>query len=282
MFNIIPLILILISLVVICAIVIKKFPILANLDIDSIQSEREAKFKEQIISNRLKRNYFRYYNQALKIVRPLMQAIGNSFKWGYHKLLEFRDNYNKEQTVLEDSDVSLDRLFAEIENLQKGEDSEALEKKLIQIISLDSKNVKAFRLLGEVYFNRKDFNEAKQTWEHSLRLAEKELDVIEQNKETGEEADTEEAEKISRVLAELYFDLALVSIKIENVKDSLENIKKALKIEPNNPRYLDTMLEISIIKKDKQLAEKTYMKLEKVNPENGKLEDIKRQIEELL
>ena len=44
--------------------------------------------------------------------------------------------------------------------------------------------------------------------------------------------------------------------------------------------YFDK-LEISIIKKDKHLAEKTYMKLEKVNPENGKLEDLKRQIEEL-
>ncbi|MDO8261010.1 MAG: hypothetical protein Q7T50_05970 [Candidatus Magasanikbacteria bacterium] len=281
MFNIIPLILILISLVVICTIVIKKFPILANLDIDSIQSEREAKFKEQIISNRLKRNYFRYYNQALKLIRPLMEGGANFFKWGYHKLLEFRDNYNKEQVVIEDGDVTLERLFAEIEALQKGEDGEEIEKKLIKAISLDSKNVKAFRMLGEVYFGRKDFNEAKQTWEHALRLAEKELEVIEQNKESGKEVAPEEALQASRVLSELYFDLAMVSIKIENIGDSLENIKKALKIEPNNPRYLDTMLEISIIKKDKHLAEKTYMKLEKVNPENGKLEEIKRQIEEL-
>jgi len=281
MFNIIPLILILISLVVIISIVVRKFPVLANLDIDSIQSEREAKFKEQIISNRLKRNYFRYYNQFLKIVRPLGNGLVNFFKWSYKKLLEFKDTYNKEQKVVEDSEVTVDRLFAEIEELLKNDKIEETENKLIHVISLDSKNIKAFRMLGEVYFKRKDFNEAKQTWEHALRLAEKEQEVFDQSQVDEKGVKSEESEKNARLIAELYFDLALVSIKIENIKDSLENIKKALKMEPNNPRYLDTMLEISIIKKDKMLAEKTYMKLEKVNPENGKLPDLKRQIEEL-
>jgi len=279
MFNIIPLILILISLVVISVIVIKKFPILANLDIESIQSEREARFKEQIVSNRLKRNYFRYYNQTMKFVRPVLQVIGNSFKWLYHRLLEFRDNYNKDQAPVEaDAEVSIEQLFAEIEVLQKEENIQETENKLIKVISLDPKNIKAFRMLGELYFSRKDFNEAKQTWEHALRLTEKELENLEQGRD-GEGRDGFSEEKLTRLLSEFYFDLASVSVKIENLKDALENIKKALKIEPNSPRYLDMMLEISIIKKDKQLAEKTYFKLEKVNPENNKLIEFKKQID---
>lgn len=279
MFNIIPLLLILISLVIISTIVIKKFPVLANLDIESIQSEREARFKEQIISNRLKRNYFRYYNQMMKFVRPALQAVANFFKWVFHKLLEFRDTYNKDQAVVEeDSEVTIDRLFLEIEVLQKEENDAELENKLIKVISLDPKNVKAFRMLGEAYFSRKDFNEAKQTWEHALRLTEKELESLEQSRDGSEQKGADE-EKLTRLVSEFYFDLAMVSVKIENIKDATEYIKKALKIEPNSPRYLDMMLEISIIKKDKQLAEKTYQKLEKVNPENNKLVEFRKQID---
>jgi hypothetical protein len=61
----------------------------------------------------------------------------------------------------------------------------------------------------------------------------------------------------------------------------LLNARKALEIEPNNPRYLDTILEISIIKKDKVLANETYKRLKEVNPENQKLAEIKEEIAEL-
>lgn len=282
MFNILPLVLILISLLIIITVVVRKFPVLANLDVNSIQSEREARFKEQIISNRLKRNFYRYYNQFLKVARPVMGGVLNFSRWGYNKLLEFRDNYNKEKHIIEDSEVTVDRLFEETEEMMKADDAERAEKKLIEIIGLDPKNIKAFRLLGEIYMNRKDFNESKQTWEHALRLAEKEQEKFEQNAD-GELSEEELAEReaINCTLAELYFDLSLVTLKMENIKEALDNINRALKTQPNNPRYLDTKLEISIIKKDKHLAEKTYEKFQRVNPENNKLDEWKERIEEL-
>jgi tetratricopeptide (TPR) repeat protein len=282
MFNIIPLILILISLLIIVVIVVRKFPVLANLDVNSIQSEREARFKEQIISNRLKRNFYRYYNQILKIARPILGLSGNFFRWSYEKLLEFRDNYNQEKQIVEDSEISVERLFLEFDEAMQEDKEEEAEQKLIEIIGLDPKNVKAFRLLGEVYMNKKNFGEAKQTWEHALRLAEKEQDKFESNveKELSDEEMTEK-EAINCVVAELCFNLALVNLKNESYDEALKQINRALETQSNNPRYLDTKLEISIIKKDKHLAEKTYNKFEKVNPENKKLEEFKEQIDAL-
>ena len=46
MFNIIPLVLILLSLGVIIIIVLRKFAVLANLDVDSIPAEREARVRD--------------------------------------------------------------------------------------------------------------------------------------------------------------------------------------------------------------------------------------------
>lgn len=275
MFNIIPLILIVVCLAIIIVIVMRKFPALASLDIDSIQTEREAKFKEQIISNRIKRNFFRYYSKTAKIVNPVAQGVSGLFSKGYQKLIDFKDNYNLEEKKVINSDESLESGFAEVDELIKNEEYESAEKKIIEIIGIESKNVKAFRKLGEIYFERKNYGEAKQTWEHALRLLEKEQEEMIQGSEK------QESENLNCRLAEIHFDLALVCIKIENIKEALSNISQSLKIEPNNPRYLDTKLEISIIKKDKHLAEKVYERLKKANPENKKLEEIQKQINEL-
>ena len=103
--------------------------------------------------------------------------------------------------------------------------------------------------------------EAKQTFEHILKLMEDSEDLTE--------------------IAEIHFNLSLVNQALNNLDEALGNIKRALGIEPNNPRYLDTRLEISIINKDKILALNTYDKLKKAISEIKKLKDFKKQIDEL-
>ena len=86
---------------------------------------------------------------------------------------------------------------------------------------------------------------------------------------------------INKQNAQTHFSLAEVYRAMGKFPEAARSLKKVLKIEPANPRYLDTMLEISIIVKDKALALTAYDKLLKANPENNKLEEFKRQIDEL-
>jgi len=262
MYNIIPLILILISLSVIIVIIVRKFSALASLDVENIPAEKEAKFKERIISSRLKRNIIKWSAKLSRSVKPIGYLISKFFKWSYNKLNELKEDY-KNKEILTDSghEQRIKRLFAEAEEFKKENDLTALEKKYIEIIGLDSKNIKAFKALAQLYFERQDHEEAEQTFEHILKLKE----------------DNEDAHDFSQT----YFDLALVCQAMNNTKKATANIKKALNIEPNNPRYLDTMLEISIINKDKPLALDAYKKLAEVNPDNQKLAEFKKQIDEL-
>lgn len=286
MFNIIPLILILISLGIIIVIVVRKFSVLANLDIENIQAEKEAKFKEQIISNRLKRNFFKYYSKIIRAVRPIFQAAGVFFMWIYKKLVEFKEGYESEEVPEGESQQAITKLFNEAEELIKKEELEQAEDKLVEIVSLDSKNIKAFRELGRLYFERKDYHEAEQTFTHALKLIEKESDIYKVKAKFSEESEEGKIEEkddrdINSQLASICFDLALVDKFTDNFDGALANINKAFRLEPNNPRYLDTKLEISIIKKDKVSALDAYDRLVEVNPENQKLADFKKQISEL-
>lgn len=259
MYNIIPLILILISLTVIIIIIVKKFPALANLDVNNMPKEKEAKFKEQIISGRLKRNIIMQASKSARFIKPALEAIGNFFKWSYNQLHELKESYkSEEKKLLSKSEIKtrVEELFGEFDQLVKEEKNDEAEKKLIEIINLDNKSVKAFRALGELYRERKDYIEAKQTFEHVLRL---------EKEESGE----------------TYFDLALVGMDAEDFAGALFNINKALEIEPNNPRYLDTLFEISIINKDKASAIDAYKRLKTANPENQKLGEMNIRINEI-
>lgn len=289
MYNIIPLLLILISLSVIIAIVIKKFSILANLDAENIPEEKEAKFKERIISNRLKRNIVKWWSKSSRLLKPLGLAVGNSFKSTLNKLYQLKNDYQAREGETIDVGRKIEQLFAAAEELKKQDELASAEKKYIEIIGLDSKNLKAFRELAQVYFEKKEYEEAKQTFEHILKLKEDDEAVYDNlaqiAKETGNldlaRDDYLKAIDINKQNARTHFSLAEVYQAMNKWPEAVKSLKKALKIEPLNPKYLDTMLEISIIVKDKALALEAYNKLIKANPENNKIAEFKRQIDEL-
>ena len=271
MFNILPLILILISLILIINIVIKKFSALASLDVASIPAEREARFKERIMGNRLKKSYFKYYSKFQKIIRPIGETLGDFLKMLYRRLVEFKKNYNRAENIVMDQESHIRKLLAEAtENFKTGNDDEA-EKRYIEVISLDSKSIDAFRSLGQLYLNQKKYQEAEQTLAHVLKLLEKQI-----NQPTGTLP-----EEVNLQLAETYFNLAELCVGKKNLVEASSHIIEALQVIPNNPRYLDMKLEISIINKDKKTAEEAWQKLTEVNPENQKLEDFKKKISEI-
>ncbi|MFW5888739.1 MAG: tetratricopeptide repeat protein [Patescibacteria group bacterium] len=261
MLNTVPLFLIFLSLVGISVVIGRKFSALANLDVDSIPEEKESKFKERMAGKRIKKNLMGWSSKA-----------GGRFKNVYSKpndfLVKTADNlerlkkkYAEEgENAKRNKSERIANAFRELEKLDPKEDFEACESKLIEIIGADSKNVHAFEELADLYFDNKKYKEAEQTYEHLLKL-------FEENKDEHKRA-------------EIYFDLGLVAKEQNKASKALKNIQKALKLAPNNPRFLDTMIEISIINKDKTLAKSAYDKLAEVNPENKKLEEWKKKLED--
>jgi tetratricopeptide (TPR) repeat protein len=280
MFNILPLILILIGLTIVIVIVVRKFSVLAALDVDSIPAEREAKFKERIISSRLKRSFYKHFARLIRGIKPFLLIGKNFFRRWYEKLLEYKESYQEQNKRLS-GEQSLNKFFREAKELKEKEDWGAAEKKYIKIISQDSKNIRAFRDLGDLYFQRKNYNEAKQTFEHVLKLVEREKEALVSVTDKEDEEEKQKLNDLNRQAAEIYFSLALVKNAVEDWPEALANVDRALNIEPNNPRYLDLKLKISIINKDKIAALDAYERLSKVNPDNNKLADFQEEIDKL-
>ena len=61
----------------------------------------------------------------------------------------------------------------------------------------------------------------------------------------------------------------------------MRNFARAVQLEPGNPKYLDQLLEMSIIAGDSELARETYDRLRLANPDNQKLAEFKQRVEEI-
>lgn len=278
-----------ISLIIIIVIVFKKFSVLATLDIENIPAEKEAKFKERIIGAKLKRNVIKWWSQFARLIGPIAVGLGNLFNLLYKRLQRMKDDYQKPTPNLDDVMSKIDKLFDQADDLKKQDDLTEAEKKYIEIVGLDSKNIRAFKELGHLYFEQKNFEEAKQTFEHVIKLKQDDEDTYDNLAQIAKEkGDLDQAKddyikslKINKQNAQTFYNLALVYQAMGNFPKAVISLKKALKIEPNHPRYLDIMIELSIIMKDKALALDSYNKLVTVNPENKKIELFKKQIGEL-
>lgn len=274
MFNILPIVLILLALGVIIVIVVRKFSVLANMDTDSIPAEREAKVREQIMTNRLRRQLLKVQKQAGKVAMPLVRSAVEMGKNAYQKLLDYKERQKEEeQELVEPEENVLEKKFIEAEEAFKAENYEEAEKKCIDIIGLDAASIKAFRLLGRVYEEKKEYTEAAQTLEHALRLLEKDF--------KDQMAAGSNPEELNTQIAQLYYDLADIARQSGNDSQVLQNIEAALKIEPKNPRFLDIKLNFSIINKDKIKALEALEVLKEVNPDNQKLSEYETQVKEL-
>jgi tetratricopeptide (TPR) repeat protein len=254
----------------------RKFSLLANIDVAEIQTEKNAQLKQQIIASQLRRRFGHAGLFFARLVKPFSKLLRNTFDWLYDKVNNWqRAQANREAMIGLEISKRIDVLLFEAEEMVRDGRLEGAEKKYIEIIGLDPKNFRAFKDLGEVYLKNQNLNEARQTLEHALRLKKN----SERAHEGEEKTKTKEVKDLE--LSQAYFLLGTIFEEAGEYAKAIVQLKRGLKIERHNPRYLDRMIEVSILKKDKINAQQALTELETVNPENQKLANFKERIEAL-
>ncbi|PWB38693.1 MAG: hypothetical protein C3F02_02165 [Parcubacteria group bacterium] len=291
MWDIFLIILAILSFVYIVWQVVKRFPRLANIKVDSMPTLVAKRQKDIILKNRLERQSQEFLSRLQDWWQPTGQKISTKFRQNYEKLKNAerdlrRRGYKKLSSAVSQSQETDERLVASKQLINQEEYKKA-EEVLLDILSLDHHNIEAYRLLAQVYRSTKEYTQAKETLEYLLKLTGKNdpdiyyylADIA---RERGDLHQAEEDYLQSISLARdnyLYFlSLAEVYLDLEDKHKSLETAQKALSLSPNNPKILDFLIKISIIMPDKDLAEQYLNKLEEVNPENNKISEFKDKI----
>jgi len=160
------------------------------------------------------------------------------------------------------------------------------ENTCIAIIKKKHDFVDAYQVLADVYAAQGQLQESIQTYEYLLRLNPTHEHAMIRLSELWEEKDDidkavfylQEAVLINDNVAGRFGKLYDLLVQTEQFGTALEAAHQAVYLEPENPHYLDNLLEVSIIVGDQKLAKKIFARLEEVNPENNKLGAFKARI----
>ncbi len=293
MFNIIILIIIFICLLPIIILIGRKFPLLANINVQELQAEKQAEVKMALLEKRFKKK-FMFINAFLK--SPFLRKIGMFLKKFYQEIVNLEKKYKNERknrkitqlTKWEREEKIKDKL-AEAEELFKKENYAEAEKIYIEILAMDPKNLTAYLSLAKIYLKQKDFEHAQELYEYILKIDQKnDLAFSGLGNLAAAQGEWEKARDNYQKSIELvkknpehYLDLATSYYKLGNPGRALTAIRRASELEPKNPKYLDCLIEAAIINRNKILALDAFNKLKEINPDNQKLDEFRKRIQEL-
>lgn len=291
--NILLIVLIIISLGVIGFIIFKKLPQLKMVEPDEVVDYREKRIKNKILEKKIQRDFNSFLLRVKKIFGPVVNFIFSLMKKGYANLYKIEERYRAKlvKTHFDDKISKESETLQHIEKAKGFLEEKAFDKaevEYIEALKLDVHNLDIYKQLADLYFQIKDYDKAKETYEYIIKVKEDDyvyskLGDISKNKGDLNQAVNNYSKSVSIDSNNPmhYYNLAKINLKMELIEDAKKNIDKALNIEPENPKFLDFLLDLSIIMKDKDLANKTLLKLKEVNPDNNKILEVKERIDNI-
>jgi len=295
MSSIFPFLLIIFSLTVIIIIVVRKFPQLTLLDIDNLPEVKEGKKKKEFLKRRSVKRSEKAKNTRIEKIKPVvvkMKETQLKFRKYVGKVQKalIADQNNK---ILKAPKVIKERKKEELADILRdgtivfshGE-LELAERKFISAIKIDPKSSEAYRGLADVYFEQGQLEEAEETYRFVLQLNRNDdssmvkfAELLEQRGKKEEAVDWyQKSVLINPNLASRFAKIASLLHSMEAYEPALEAISQAVELENKNPKYLDKLVEISIMSGNQSIAKEAFEQLRRVNSDNKKLRTLKDRI----
>lgn len=254
-----PLILLLASIATLIGLVIRKIPQLRILDPKTFAKTRTRQLKQTLLRQRLERLWGAYGHALKGLLTPTGRVLKTRMHAAVEKLASIEEHYQKLKRQAEGPhavDAGSIKKFIEdgVKLVKEGRYGEA-EKRFIEVLSHDPKNVSAYEQLGSLYLITKQLEQAQEALAFALKIHPKDASVLTRLGEV-------EMARGQYVKAKEYFG-------------------KAVEKRPNNPRYLDFYIDAAIEAGASAEARRGLEKLRAVNPENKKLAEFAERIIEL-
>ncbi len=297
--NILFLLVTLACLGVIGYIVWSKMPQISNLDAHNLPEEKTNRKKNEIVLRRLDLKSEETKHKLSEKLKPIQTVWGQfqlKFRVYVGKIERLLHHEEMIKTKEEHSQLTNEELAIKLKNLiQEGSQNleagsfDQAEKSFIGAIKIDAKSVDAYRGLAETYLKRGAREEAKQTFVflHQLepgndavmvRLAQ----MAEEDNDIYQAIEYYQLAVVANdALSPRFAHLAELLLKVGENEVAKDAIMQAVELEPQNPKYLDFLLETAILCQDKKLATEAFSKLRMSNPENSKLPEFKYRIDSL-
>ncbi len=294
MLTIIPLIIIIVSLGVILIVAVRHLPEAAALDVGSLPEERQARLKSTILEAQLLRKANNFWKKASIVFVPLARFLFLSYKTGvkHLRVLERTYRFHTASPLPDTSakaELKLQALLEKGRAALEGGNLAQAEESYLEVLKINAATLEAYNGLGRVYVKRQEWDQARETFNYisknwpghdqSFAL----LAMVEEVAGNLEKAKNLylHALSINNNVLEYHQNLAEIYLSLGDNEKALSSLQKAQALEPNNPKILDQLLQVSILVGNKSLAQEVLDKIKKVNPEHGKLGELEEKVKGL-
>lgn len=275
--TILSILITILCLAAILTIVVRHWNALSSIDIEALPQTRDARTKKRIMSDRLRRQLHVVTWTLRTRAEPLSRVVRERITLAWNVFWDWLEAYTRRRQSREgnaEEDVSpsrrIERALSEAGRLFDDEEYVEAEKRYIDGIACDAKNLDAYKGLSRVYIRQKEWASAQEVLEFlttHLREASKK-----------ESAHPAEQSMCEMQLAEALEELAGVYRMRDNMERAEQIMHEAVELQPQNPKFLDAMLEMYILLGKKQEASAALSRLRDANPENQKLSEFEDRI----
>jgi tetratricopeptide (TPR) repeat protein len=257
----------------------------------SVDRQQPGEVKKRILEQRLERHLLIQGNKLIISLKPFFYILFVWLKKFWQMVVNIEQKYKarllKQNFAKKvDQQQYLNQKIKEAADLLAKNKFSESEKKYINVLTLDNRNLSAYWGLARIYASQENYDQAQETLAFLLKLqpghnqARKLLAQV-----AGSRGDLILAKKCLEQLLQseprdisLYLSLAAAEMGLENADIAQTVLQTGLLVEPNNPKLLDYLIEVSIINNDLETAAVALRTLQTVNPENAKIEEFHRRI----
>ena len=280
------------ALATLAVIVVRHWKEIRLLDPDSIKEERMRKTREQIVAQRFER----LKSDALAPVKAVgKRAVlegKKAFHAAYIKLIRLERFYKHAKAPFASVAPSVkDRvksMLEEAKSLARDLKWADAERRFLEVLTVDNRNIDAYKGLGSIYLKQKLYPQARETFEFLSKMDKEDDACFAALGEIAEgEGDLEEAERMLKKAVELKprradyaVELARFYLAHDRPEDAWLPIVSATELTPKSPKYLELAIEIAMRTNRRDEARRRYDKLRLVSDDRQKLQVLKEKLDE--
>ncbi len=275
------------------AIVFRHWKEIRLLDPNSITEEREREKRDALVRQRFERV------KAQKVIplKQLAERIGTETRSVYRrlvaKLTELEKFYKQAKAPFAMLAPSVKERIKSLLNdaVSLGRESKwaDAERRYLEVLTVDERNMDAYKGLGAIYLRQKFLPQAKETYEFIVK-SKKADDIVYASLAEIAEADgnfgraeemRKKAVEAKPRLALRHAELAEFYLARHDAAKARVPAEKCAELDPASPRCLELWLEVAILSGDRIEAKRRYDKLRLASNDQNKLSVLKDRIENL-
>lgn len=280
-------------LAVVVFIVLKHWSEIRLINPDSIREEMERQKRDALVMQRFSRVKSGKIAPFKYLYQKGIYQTKKAYHQAYLRLINLDKLYQQAKKPLSKVAPSeqerVKRLLDEARSLARDLKWAEAEKRYLEILLLNNRNVDAYKGIGLLYLKQKMNPQAKETFEYLVKIKQADdasfaalAEIAEAEGETGKAEEMRlKAVELRPRLACRYAELARHYVDREDFSKAWPAAKRASDLEPKSAKYTELALECALVLGDAPEARRRYDKLRLLSEDYPKLQQFRERIDKI-